>query len=173
MAEIKNHLAVVSGCATGPASRGRAPVAVAALLSGILLAPFLLIDTADEVHYVPYVVLGEAVIDPARHGSSLHAIEGRIEQAAVIDAGHEGRIAQVAWLGRDVERVGSLAIGLAAVTAGTEFQEDLLAVLDGRDRKSTRLNSSHLVISYAVFCLKKKKKTHHYICNAETTMCFV
>src|SRR2546426_2046659 len=29
---------------------------------------------------------------------------------------------------------------------------------DHRDRKSTRLNSSHLVISYAVFCLKKKKK---------------
>src|SRR2546426_5597570 len=29
---------------------------------------------------------------------------------------------------------------------------------DNIDRKSTRLNSSHLVISYAVFCLKKKKK---------------
>src|SRR5256885_6219352 len=29
----------------------------------------------------------------------------------------------------------------------------------GVDRKSTRLNSSHLVISYAVFCLKKKKQT--------------
>src|SRR5205807_10512664 len=29
----------------------------------------------------------------------------------------------------------------------------------GGDRKSTRLNSSHLVISYAVFCLKKKKNT--------------
>src|SRR5256885_9390857 len=28
------------------------------------------------------------------------------------------------------------------------------------DRKSTRLNSSHLVISYAVFCLKKKKNKH-------------
>src|SRR5256885_3781702 len=28
------------------------------------------------------------------------------------------------------------------------------------DRKSTRLNSSHLVISYAVFCLKKKKSPH-------------
>src|SRR2546426_3799415 len=28
----------------------------------------------------------------------------------------------------------------------------------GEDRKSTRLNSSHLVISYAVFCLKKKKR---------------
>src|SRR5256885_5586850 len=29
------------------------------------------------------------------------------------------------------------------------------------DRKSTRLNSSHLVISYAVFCLKKKKNSMH------------
>src|SRR2546422_6289317 len=34
------------------------------------------------------------------------------------------------------------------------------------DRKSTRLNSSHGYISYAVFCLKKKKKTHnHYKCD--------
>src|SRR5215204_6055358 len=32
---------------------------------------------------------------------------------------------------------------------------------DGVDRKSTRLNSSHTVISYAVFCLKKKKTTSH------------
>src|SRR5207302_7489854 len=32
------------------------------------------------------------------------------------------------------------------------------AALSGRDRKSTRLNSSHVKISYAVFCLKKKKK---------------
>src|SRR5476649_3021223 len=30
-----------------------------------------------------------------------------------------------------------------------------------RDRKSTRLNSSHTVISYAVFCLKKKNKAEH------------
>src|SRR5436309_12268794 len=29
------------------------------------------------------------------------------------------------------------------------------------DRKSTRLNSSHVKISYAVFCLKKKKNNHH------------
>src|SRR5256885_9466977 len=34
------------------------------------------------------------------------------------------------------------------------------ASLDALDRKSTRLNSSHLVISYAVFCLKKKKPRH-------------
>src|SRR2546426_1951725 len=37
------------------------------------------------------------------------------------------------------------------------FSEEL--VLIAPDRKSTRLNSSHLVISYAVFCLKKKKQT--------------
>src|SRR5215216_7942583 len=35
-----------------------------------------------------------------------------------------------------------------------------------RDRKSTRLNSSHQIISYAVFCLKKKKK--HRICRIQT-----
>src|SRR5436853_1105867 len=37
-----------------------------------------------------------------------------------------------------------------------------LAPEEGIDRKSTRLNSSHLGISYAVFCLKKKKKRHPY-----------
>src|SRR5258708_16865632 len=41
----------------------------------------------------------------------------------------------------------------------------------GRDRKSTRLNSSHQIISYAVFCLKKKKKYNlinyiQYLTNA-------
>src|SRR2546426_7644699 len=35
----------------------------------------------------------------------------------------------------------------------------------GRDRKSTRLNSSHLVISYAVFCLKKKITNSPYQCQ--------
>src|SRR5205807_6281710 len=35
-----------------------------------------------------------------------------------------------------------------------------LRIATTRDRKSTRLNSSHLVISYAVFCLKKKKKKY-------------
>src|SRR2546430_3608877 len=34
-------------------------------------------------------------------------------------------------------------------------------LMDGSDRKSTRLNSSHSQISYAVFCLKKKKITTH------------
>src|SRR2546426_1777262 len=43
----------------------------------------------------------------------------------------------------------------SAITAPLERQFGQLPGL--KDRKSTRLNSSHLVISYAVFCLKKKK----------------
>src|SRR3712207_6909487 len=48
-----------------------------------------------------------------------------------------------------------------------KLSEDELKVIDGKvrevvneDRKSTRLNSSHANISYAVFCLKKKKLYH-------------
>src|SRR5258708_23916899 len=36
-------------------------------------------------------------------------------------------------------------------------QQNWRGVVGGEDRKSTRLNSSHQIISYAVFCLKKKK----------------
>src|SRR2546426_1261723 len=46
----------------------------------------------------------------------------------------------------------SLALAVGLVSAPS------LAAAGDQDRKSTRLNSSHLVISYAVFCLKKKKK---------------
>src|SRR2546430_15652909 len=43
------------------------------------------------------------------------------------------------------------------------FHRDMIAVVIAAvDRKSTRLNSSHSQISYAVFCLKKKKKNHRY-----------
>src|SRR5690606_41672646 len=40
--------------------------------------------------------------------------------------------------------------------------EQTFQTLRGRDRKSTRLNSSHVKISYAVFCLKKKKKKNKH-----------
>src|SRR5256885_2013995 len=44
---------------------------------------------------------------------------------------------------------------------GHDTGGDTSARADDGDRKSTRLNSSHLVISYAVFCLKKKTTTLH------------
>src|SRR5256885_4503406 len=71
------------------------------------------------------------------------------------------------YLGEDVLALDGLAVDLRLELRVA--QEDLGvaedAVGSGRreaaslDRKSTRLNSSHLVISYAVFCLKKKTKS--------------
>src|SRR5438067_9586057 len=46
-------------------------------------------------------------------------------------------------------------------TAGVWVSRGDRADDGGQDRKSTRLNSSHVSISYAVFCLKKKKKRRH------------
>src|SRR5258708_22828291 len=42
------------------------------------------------------------------------------------------------------------------------FRGRMIERLDLQDRKSTRLNSSHQIISYAVFCLKKKKKCNSH-----------
>src|SRR2546430_4343815 len=47
-------------------------------------------------------------------------------------------------------------VGLLAAGQGQQEEQENDGV-DGQDRKSTRLNSSHSQISYAVFCLKKKK----------------
>src|SRR6266498_4770262 len=51
-------------------------------------------------------------------------------------------------------------LGAAFATAAFQSDPDPLRRIEGyiEDRKSTRLNSSHVRISYAVFCLKKKKK---------------
>src|SRR5437868_12509116 len=48
-----------------------------------------------------------------------------------------------------------------ALAAVTVHRLDLVSVNGEEDRKSTRLNSSHVSISYAVFCLKKKKQPPH------------
>src|SRR5690606_41531315 len=46
----------------------------------------------------------------------------------------------------------------AEMVSGVEVYKTSTATTQSGDRKSTRLNSSHVKISYAVFCLKKKKK---------------
>src|SRR2546430_11116954 len=53
------------------------------------------------------------------------------------------------------------SLPVAAAAANLRSAERALALAHRRDRKSTRLNSSHSQISYAVFCLKKKKKLQH------------
>src|SRR5258705_9307393 len=50
--------------------------------------------------------------------------------------------------------------GISDVAVLTQYRPHSLHDHIGIDRKSTRLNSSHLGISYAVFCLKKKKNWH-------------
>src|SRR3712207_8873592 len=70
--------------------------------------------------------------------------------------GHDGR----RRVGGVVDHLGAGVLVLTV--AGERHRQDLT------DRKSTRLNSSHANISYAVFCLKKKKKhtsKHLYIIN--------
>src|SRR5438132_10434369 len=57
-------------------------------------------------------------------------------------------------------RVGVPAVGLRVIRIDVDQLDHEVGVAAGgrgEDRKSTRLNSSHTVISYAVFCLKKKK----------------
>src|SRR5947199_6345269 len=71
-----------------------------------------------------------------------------------------------AGAGREVGERGDLDLRRAQPHHPQRLADDRVAdVVDGRrvldvgvDRKSTRLNSSHLGISYAVFCLKKKRK---------------
>src|SRR5256885_10383937 len=53
----------------------------------------------------------------------------------------------------------SAPVNLGPTVNSTAFDGAPALSFDGTDRKSTRLNSSHLVISYAVFCLKKKTIT--------------
>src|SRR2546430_3103184 len=60
--------------------------------------------------------------------------------------------------GRQVT-VGTLPLGLATLSDGSVLVTNNGYAENGLDRKSTRLNSSHSQISYAVFCLKKKKQS--------------
>src|SRR3712207_7367139 len=57
-----------------------------------------------------------------------------------------------------LDELGRALLGVAADLTDHDDRVGLRVVLEsGQDRKSTRLNSSHANISYAVFCLKKKK----------------
>src|SRR5262245_33913553 len=78
----------------------------------------------------------------AKKGEVLMKLDASQEEALLRSAEADAQLAKT-----DLERARDLAI--KKVVSGAEF--------DSADRKSTRLNSSHLGISYAVFCLKKKK----------------
>src|SRR3712207_7361427 len=64
------------------------------------------------------------------------------------------------------EVIGELDVVQARIGEALEEQEQMAKALD---RKSTRLNSSHANISYAVFCLKKNKSSYSTITTAHIT----
>src|SRR3712207_8760228 len=90
--------------------------------------------------------------------------ERGVEEAWDVSPTLVGAGLNTAWLDGLVERVPEEALGGVLGWLGAQLAgEELLGEIEessGRvseDRKSTRLNSSHANISYAVFCLKKKK----------------
>src|SRR5437762_7260326 len=83
-----------------------------------------------------------------------------IDRASLVGLGFGGWIAaeMAALAPRDFHRL--VLVGAMGVKPpeGDIFDQAIVSYIDySRDRKSTRLNSSHRCISYAVFCLKKKK----------------
>src|SRR5690606_41770481 len=75
--------------------------------------------------------------------------------------------------GRRSRRCGPRHLPRTRRAAGRAVRQEAVPPLQAvrrvpRDRKSTRLNSSHVKISYAVFCLKKKKKNTEQ-CSVDTT----
>src|SRR3712207_7934654 len=91
----------------------------------------------------PYTTLFRSHRERARHLEPLGAADGQVPGLGV-QVGAESHLQD--HLLRDTPRLGRAV----RVMEGTEHE----------DRKSTRLNSSHANISYAVFCLKKKKTSH-------------
>src|SRR3712207_7997669 len=76
-----------------------------------------------------------------------------------VDA-HSGAVGRAVGTGPGPRLVSRGASGL---WVGDYVGESITHVpVEGRDRKSTRLNSSHANISYAVFCLKKKKSLLYF-----------
>src|SRR5690242_21428583 len=78
------------------------------------------------------------------------------------------RSQMLAWLGAEVIKIEPPAGEPGRTALSDKRGEDawffLLLNSGKKDRKSTRLNSSHMSISYAVFCLKKKKNRERHLC---------
>src|SRR6266511_5775535 len=97
------------------------------------------------------------------HHHMPHPISARAHLPTADPVAVEHRIAQLGEQSRDsclVRRPWVLARGVVAATPARHAVSPRPAA--PADRKSTRLNSSHVKISYAVFCLKKKKKKNYY-----------
>src|SRR5699024_12578865 len=108
---------------------------------------YALLSSCRSWSLTPCADPGVCLSFPTRRSSDLGVVVAREQALDVTAVQHRGEHA-------GVERAGALLLvphpfeGVPLEGAGVV-----------RDRKSTRLNSSHVSISYAVFCLKKKKNT--------------
>src|SRR3712207_7955635 len=92
---------------------------------------------------------------PAPPPSAAPPTPTRLNRAVVVDG--DGRVQGVV---SDADVLGRLDPGSRSGVLGTLMRQGQIVPEEAaRDRKSTRLNSSHANISYAVFCLKKKNST--------------
>src|SRR5690606_40870404 len=100
-------------------------------------------------------------------GRGVGRVGGRWRPGSVAPAGvrvrrrHQGRVPGRSGVVAGLVHDDQVAVRPGVVEPPHDAEEvaEVEAALDqGADRKSTRLNSSHVKISYAVFCLKKKKK---------------
>src|SRR5690606_42145717 len=105
----------------------------------------------------PSLPLGPPTLSLSIHDSHrhLHSFPTR-RSSDLSGADLEGATGAATILDND-SRTAPPAVQLRSPAAGGIFLEGNPIVIEAEDRKSTRLNSSHVKISYAVFCLKKKK----------------
>src|SRR3989454_12036162 len=119
----------------------------------VLLAGFAWLPTA--VHVTVVAPIGN--VDPLAGVQPTATVPSRMSVADAVNV----KTAPAALVASTVAFAGTVTAG--AVVSRTVTVKVFVPVFPcvSVDRKSTRLNSSHLVISYAVFCLKKKTSTNH------------
>src|SRR5205085_10904414 len=153
--------AAASARRLGPLGRGLLVGVVARVVARVVVvvSPFelhVVEDDAEDVRaHVLQLLLG-AAHDRSRRATAVddehHAVNHRREYRGVCEGDCGRRVND------DVREVLRQKIEELAHLFGAEEMRKLLYLLtENLDRKSTRLNSSHSQISYAVFCLKKKK----------------
>src|SRR5437763_15463379 len=149
-------------------------------LSGLLVGVNLILPNAANAR-VTYLVgdgeLGpsfEAVRKHLRFSHARHVVVGAINDPSALGAlrafQEAGRTENCVVMGQNASPEGRAELRqpktrfVGSVAYFPErYGENLIRVSNRTDRKSTRLNSSHRCISYAVFCLKKKKQHEKHI----------
>src|SRR5439155_18952660 len=108
------------------------------------------IDEVDFFHGFGGTAIGDAIATAVQvglrsagvNGTSVSALSNQRELASYV---------------AETKRPSSTLVSILFLSDGHQTRGVLRPLQGAEDRKSTRLNSSHVAISYAVFCLKKKK----------------